>query len=89
MQPETCSRYLKTAPIGSALIVSQVPIENWYDIIAAPTIADTILDRLVHNAYRIKMEWESIKNKLSKLTTESIQFIIDSSNVATLRPSVR
>ena len=37
----------------STLIVSQVPVENWYDIIAAPTIADAILDRLVHNAYRM------------------------------------
>ena len=53
---------------GSTLIVSQVPIENWYDIIAAPTIADAILDRLVHNAYRIEMTGESMRKKLSPLT---------------------
>lgn len=53
---------------GSTLIVSQVPIENWYDIIAAPTIADAILDRLVHNAYRIELTGESMRKKLSPLT---------------------
>ena len=53
---------------GSTLIVSQVPIENWYDIIAAPTIADAILDRLVHNAYRIELIGESMRKKLSPLT---------------------
>jgi DNA replication protein DnaC len=56
---------------GSTLIVSQVPIENWYDIIAVPTIADAILDRLVHNAYRMEMEGESMRKKLSKLTTQN------------------
>lgn len=53
---------------GSTLIVSQVPIENWYDIIAAPTIADAILDRLVHNAYRIELTGESMRKRLSPLT---------------------
>lgn len=56
---------------GSTLIVSQVPVENWYDIIAAPTIADAILDRLVHNAYRMDMQGESMRKKLAKLTTEN------------------
>jgi DNA replication protein DnaC len=57
---------------GSTLIVSQVPIANWYDIIAVPTIADAILDRLVHNAYRMEMEGESMRKKLSKLTVQTI-----------------
>lgn len=55
----------------STLIVSQVPVENWYDIIAAPTIADAILDRLVHNAYRMDMQGESMRKKLAKLTSEN------------------
>jgi DNA replication protein DnaC len=55
---------------GSVIIVSQVPIENWYDIIAAPTIADAIMDRLVHNAYRIEMKGESMRKKRSILTEE-------------------
>jgi DNA replication protein DnaC len=57
--------------LGSTLIVTQIPVENWYDIIPAPTIADAILDRLVHNAYRIDMQGESMRKKLSKLTTDN------------------
>ena len=56
---------------GSTIIVSQVPIEDWFNIIAAPTIADAILDRLVHNAYRIEMTGESMRKKLSPLTTNN------------------
>ena len=50
------------------VIVGQAPVECWYDIIAAPTIADAILDRLVHNAYRIELTGESMRKKLSPLT---------------------
>lgn len=53
---------------GSVIVVSQIPVDGWYDIIAAPTIADAILDRLVHNAYRIEMTGESMRKKLSPLT---------------------
>ena len=38
---------------GSTIITSQVPIENWHEVIADPTIADAVLDRLVHNAHRL------------------------------------
>ena len=40
----------------STLIASQLPVKAWYDIIDEPTFADAILDRLVHNAYRIELE---------------------------------
>ena len=53
---------------ASTIIVSQVPIDAWHAMIGAPTIADAILDRLVHNAYRIEMEGESMRKKLSPLT---------------------
>jgi len=50
---------------GSTMIVSQLPISSWFDAIAAPTIADAILDRLVHGSYRIEMTGESMrKNSL-------------------------
>jgi len=52
---------------GSVIVVSQVPVDAWYDIIPVPTIADAILDRLVHNAYRIEMKGESMRKKLSQL----------------------
>jgi DNA replication protein DnaC len=47
--------------IRSVIITSQVPIERWYEIIGDPTIADAILDRLVHNAYRIELAGESLR----------------------------
>jgi len=40
-----------------------VPVDAWYDIIPAPTIADAILDRLVHNAHRIEMKGDSMRKK--------------------------
>jgi DNA replication protein DnaC len=47
---------------GSVLITSQVPVENWYAMIGSvPTLADAILDRVVHNAYRINLTGESLR----------------------------
>jgi DNA replication protein DnaC len=53
---------------GSVIIVSQIPVPDWYDLFSSPTIADAILDRLVHNAYRIEMKGDSMRKKLSALT---------------------
>jgi DNA replication protein DnaC len=46
---------------GSTIITSQVPIENWHEVIADPTIADAVLDRLVHNAHRLTLKGESMR----------------------------
>ena len=48
---------------GSLLITSQVPIDRWYDIIGIPTLADAVLDRVVHNAYRIELSGESLRKR--------------------------
>jgi DNA replication protein DnaC len=48
---------------GSILITSQVPVDRWYEIIGDPTLADAILDRLVHNAYRIELTGESMRKR--------------------------
>lgn len=45
----------------STVITSQLPIEKWYDIIADPTLADAILDRLVHQAYRFDLAGDSMR----------------------------
>ena len=37
-------------------MASQLPVKAWYDLIGEPTFADAILDRLVHNAYRLELE---------------------------------
>jgi DNA replication protein DnaC len=47
----------------STLITSQLPVENWHDHIGDPTIADAILDRLVHNAHRIQLKGGSMRKK--------------------------
>ena len=44
----------------STMITSQLPVDRWHEIIGDPTYADTILDRLVHNAHRIELEGESM-----------------------------
>lgn len=46
---------------GSMLITSQLPVDKWYDIIGNPTLADAILDRIVHNAYRIELAGNSLR----------------------------
>lgn len=47
----------------STIIASQIPIASWYDIISEATIADAILDRLVHTSYRIELKGESLRRK--------------------------
>jgi DNA replication protein DnaC len=56
---------------GSTMIASQLPVSSWFDAIAAPTIADAILDRLIHGAYRVEMTGESMRKTLSALTGEA------------------
>ena len=46
---------------GSLIITSQVPIDHWYQIVGDPTLADAILDRVVHNAHRIELKGESLR----------------------------
>ena len=48
---------------GSLLITSQVPVDRWYDMIGIPTLADAVLDRVVHNAYRIELSGESLRKR--------------------------
>ncbi len=53
----------------STLATSQLPIEKWHDIIGDPTLADAILDRLVHNAYKINLKGGSMRKRKAKLTS--------------------
>jgi DNA replication protein DnaC len=46
---------------GSTLITSQLPVETWHEVIGEPTFADAILDRLVHNAYRLALDGPSMR----------------------------
>ena len=47
----------------ATLITSQLPIENWHDYIGDPTLADAILDRLVHSAHKIHLEGETMRKR--------------------------
>lgn len=47
----------------STIITSQLPIKGWYEVIGEQTIADAILDRVVHNAHRIELKGESLRKK--------------------------
>ena len=47
----------------STIITSQLPVKSWYDVIGEPTIADAILDRLVHSSHRIELDGNSLREK--------------------------
>ena len=49
----------------STLITAQLPVAKWHDMIGEPTIADAILDRIVHNAHRVTLEGDSMRKRKS------------------------
>lgn len=49
---------------GALLITSQVPVDRWYELIGSPTLADAILDRIVHAAYRIELSGDRLRKHL-------------------------
>ena len=51
---------------GSTIVTSQLPVEHWHEIIGDPTIADAVLDRLVHNAHRLTLKGESLRKAAAK-----------------------
>ena len=58
--------------VRSTLATSQLPVEKWHTTIGDPTLADAILDRLVHNAYKIQLKGESMRKHKEKLTTSTL-----------------
>jgi DNA replication protein DnaC len=54
--------------LRSTLITSQFPVDHWHELIEDPTLADAILDRIIHNAYKIHLKGDSMRKKRSKLT---------------------
>ena len=58
---------------GSILITSQLPLKTWHEVIGEPTFADAILDRLVHNAYRLELEGQSFRKRDAKMGDEQPQ----------------
>lgn len=56
--------------LTSTIVAAQLPIENWHENIRDPTIADAVLDRLVHNAYKISLKGESMRKLHANLTKQ-------------------
>lgn len=50
---------------GSTILAAQIPVANWFELFADPTLADACLDRLVHNAYRMELGGDSMRKILA------------------------
>src|SRR6266700_4100513 len=48
---------------GATLITSQIPVDRWHDLIGEPTLADAILDRIIHNAHRLQLRGDSLRKQ--------------------------
>jgi DNA replication protein DnaC len=55
----------------ATLTTSQLPVEHWHAYLNDPTLADAILDRLVHNAHRLVLNGESIRKRNAKKGLDS------------------
>lgn len=58
--------------LRSTIITSQFPIKHWHETLNNPTLADAILDRVVHNAYKIQLKGESLRKKTSVVMDEKL-----------------
>src|SRR6056297_1956635 len=54
---------------GSTIVTSQLPVDQWFEVIGDPTLADAILDRIVHNAHRLTLSGDSMRRKMSTMKT--------------------
>lgn len=52
----------------ATLVTSQLPLDHWHEAIGDPTLADAILDRLIHNAYKVTLKGESMRKRTANLT---------------------
>jgi hypothetical protein len=64
---------------GSTIVTSQLPVDHWHEMIVDPTIADAVLDRLVHTAHRLALDGETLRKppeksgKCGKLDTDTAE----------------
>jgi DNA replication protein DnaC len=55
----------------STLFTSQVPVNKWYEVIGEQTIADAILDRIIHDAHRLELKGDSMRKKRINFQSET------------------
>ena len=48
---------------GSTIITSQVPVSKWHEVIGEKTVADAVLDRIIHQSHRLELTGESMRKK--------------------------
>lgn len=58
---------------GSTIVTSQIPVDQWHEVIGSPTLADAIMDRLVHNAHRLNITGESMRRQNARRSLDDIQ----------------
>ncbi|MEO8759369.1 MAG: IS21-like element helper ATPase IstB [Bacteroidia bacterium] len=58
---------------GSIIITSQLPVSKWYDIIGDKTMADAILDRIIHQSHRVELKGESMRKKTRSLNENKVK----------------
>jgi len=61
----------------STIITSQLPVAKWYDYIGEPTLADAILDRILHQTHRIELKGESMRKRKNLSQNNSEYFIFN------------
>ena len=57
----------------STIITSQLPVDQWYEIIGEQTVADAILDRIVHDAHRMELLGESLRRRQMSKIRENVE----------------
>lgn len=57
---------------GSLIIASQLPLENWHETLPDPTVADAIMDRIIHNSHRISLTGPSMRKVTANKQTSSV-----------------
>ena len=70
LQPDQYRLFLEILDdrTGAILLTSQYPINTWHELVGDPTVGDAILDRLVHNAYKLELDGDSLRKKKAKTT---------------------
>ncbi len=75
LAPEQCRELLEILEDRyqrrSTLVASQLPVANWHEYLGDPTLADAILDRLVHNAHTITLKGESMRKRHKPLSADA------------------
>ena len=60
--------------LKSTIVTSQFPVKHWHEALGQPTLADAILDRLVHNAHKVQLKGDSLRKKSAVTIDKQLEF---------------